>query len=161
MAKLRVHNLAVSLDGFATGEGQALDAPFGHAGGRLMQWFFPTRTFVSTSGHESEAIGGGTRGIDDAFAAAGWDGIGAEIMGRRKFGPQTGPWANESWRGWWGEEPPFHTPVVVLTHHPRPDLVVGETTFHFRELAPADARVRDRARGRARRASRGRRHRGA
>lgn len=139
MSRLRVHNLAVSLDGFATGEGQSLDAPFGHAGGRLMQWFFPTHTFVSTSGHESEAVGEGTRGVDDAFAAASWDGIGAEIMGRRKFGPQQGEWENESWRGWWGEEPPFHTPVVVLTHHPRPDLRVGETTFLFRDLSPTDA----------------------
>lgn len=139
MTLLRAHNIAVSLDGFATGEGQSLEAPFGHAGGRLMQWFFPTRTFVATSGHESESVGSGTRGVDDAFAAASWDGIGAEIMGRRKFGPQQGPWEDESWRGWWGEEPPFHTPVVVLTHHARPDLVVGETTFLFRDLAPADA----------------------
>lgn len=139
MTKLRLHNLALSIDGFATGEGQSLETPFGHAGGRLMQWFFPTRTFVRTSGHESEAIGAGTRGVDDAFAAASWDGIGAEIMGRRKFGPQQGPWEDESWRGWWGEEPPFHTPVVVLTHHARPDIQVGETTFLFRELPPEDA----------------------
>ena len=139
MSRLRVHNLAVCLDGFATGEGQSLDAPFGHAGGRLMQWFFPTHTFVSTSGHESEAVGEGRRGVDDAFAAASWDGIGAEIMGRRTFGPQQGEWEDESWRGWWGEEPPFHTPVVVLTHHPRPDLRVGETTFLFRDLSPTEA----------------------
>lgn len=136
MTKLRVHNLALSIDGFATGEGQSLETPFGHAGARLMEWFFPTHTFVNTSGHESESIGAGTRGVDDAFAAAAWDGIGAEIMGRRKFGPQQGPWEDESWRGWWGEEPPFHTPVVVLTHHARPDIQVGETTFLFRDLAP-------------------------
>jgi dihydrofolate reductase len=134
-----VHNLAVSLDGFATGEGRSFEAPFGHAGGRLMQWFFPTRTFVSTSGHFSEAVGAGTMGVDDAFAAASWSGIGAEIMGRGKFGPQTGPWDDESWRGWWGEEPPFHTPVVVLTHHPRPDIEVGETTFLFRDQSPREA----------------------
>ena len=91
MTKLRVHNLALSIDGFATGEGQSLETPFGHAGARLMEWFFPTHTFVNTSGHESESIGAGTRGVDDAFAAAAWDGIGAEIMGRRKFGPQQGP----------------------------------------------------------------------
>lgn len=140
MTKLRVHNLALSIDGFATGEGQSLETPFGHAGARLMEWFFPTHTFVNTSGHESESIGAGTRGVDDAFAAAAWDGIGAEIMGRRKFGPQQGPWEDESWRGWWGgEEPPFHTPVVVLTHHARPDIQVGETTFLFRDLAPQDA----------------------
>lgn len=139
MARLRVHNLAVSIDGFATGEGQSFEAPFGHAGHRLMQWFFPTRAFVAMSGHESEAVGAGTRGVDDAFAAATNVGIGAEIMGRRKFGPHEGPWEDESWRGWWGEEPPFHSPVVVLTHHERPDLAVGETTFHFRELPPVEA----------------------
>ena len=139
MAKLRVHNLAVSLDGYATGEGQSFETPFGHAGTRLMRWFFPTDTFVAMSGHDDEAVGSGTRGVDDAFAAATNHGIGAEIMGRRKFGPQLGPWQDESWRGWWGEEPPFHSPVVVLTHHSRPDLEVGETTFLFRELEPADA----------------------
>ena len=139
MAKLRVHNLAVSLDGYATGEGQSFETPFGHAGTRLMSWFFPTDTFVAMSGHDDEAVGSGTRGVDDAFAAATNHGIGAEIMGRRKFGPQLGPWQDESWRGWWGEEPPFHSPVVVLTHHSRPDLEVGETTFLFRELEPADA----------------------
>lgn len=134
-----MHSLAVSLDGFATGEGQDIEAPFGHAGDRLMRWFFPTRTFVSLSGHEAEAVGAGTRGIDDVFAAAGFDGIGAEIMGRGKFGPQTGPWQDLSWEGWWGPEPPFRSPVLVLTHHPRPDLVLGETTFLFRDLAPRDA----------------------
>lgn len=139
VTKLRVHNLAVSLDGFATGEGQSLETPFGHAEGRLMRWFFPTNTFVTMSSHEGEAFGEGTHGADDAFAAATNRGIGAEIMGRRKFGPQVGPWEDESWRGWWGEEPPFHTPVIVLTHHHRPDLVVGETTFLFRELLPAKA----------------------
>ena len=139
MAKLRVHNLAVSLDGYATGEGQSFETPFGHAGTRLMSWFLPTDTFVAMSGHDDEAVGSGTRGVDDAFAAATNHGIGAEIMGRRKFGPQLGPWQDESWRGWWGEEPPFHSPVVVLTHHSRPDLEVGETTFLFRELEPADA----------------------
>jgi len=139
VTKLRVHNFAISLDGFATGEGRTLEAPFGHAGQRLMGWFFPTRTFVSMSGHEDEAIGSGTRGIDDAFAAATNDGIGAEIMGRGKFGPQEGPWVDESWEGWWGEEPPFHSPVVVLTHHSRPDLAVGETEFLFRDLSPREA----------------------
>ena len=139
MSKLRVHNLAISLDGFATGEGRTVDAPFGHAGGRLMEWFFPTRTFVAGSGHEAESVGRGTRGVDDAFAAATHEGIGAEIMGRGKFGPQEGPWDDLTWEGWWGDEPPFHTPVVVLTHHVRPDLVLGETTFTFRDLAPREA----------------------
>jgi len=136
---LRLHNFAVSLDGFATGEGQSLETPFGHAGHRLMQWFFPTRSFVSASGHEDEAVGSGTTGVDDAFAAATNVGIGAEIMGRRKFGPQQGPWEDESWRGWWGEEPPFHSPVIVLTHHDRPDLSVGETDFLFRNVPPHEA----------------------
>lgn len=139
MTKLRVHNFAISLDGFGAGEDRTFDAPFGHAGMRLMGWFFPTNTFVSKTGHDEEAIGTGTRGIDDAFAAATDVGIGAEIMGRGKFGPQVGPWEDETWRGWWGEEPPFHSPVVVLTHYPRPDLVVGETTFLFRDASPQDA----------------------
>jgi dihydrofolate reductase len=139
MSQVRVHNLAISLDGFATGEDRTFEAPFGHAQHRLMQWFLPTRTFVSKTGHDDEAVGSGTRGIDDAFAAATDQGIGVEIMGRGKFGPQTGPWEDESWRGWWGEEPPFHSPVVVLTHHTRPDLVVGETTFLFRDASPEDA----------------------
>ena len=140
MTKLRVHNLAVSIDGFATGEGRTFETPFGHAGQRLMSWFFPTHSFVSMTGHDAEAVGGGSRGVDDAFAAASQAGIGAEIMGRGKFGPQQGPWEDESWRGWWGEEPPFHTPVVVLTHHARPDLPVGETTFLFRDALPSEAR---------------------
>jgi dihydrofolate reductase len=141
MTKLRVHNLAVSLDGFAAGEGRTFESPFGHAGGRLMEWFFPTRTFVAMSGHEDEAVGSGSTGLDDSFASATGVGIGAEIMGRGKFGPQVGPWEDESWRGWWGEEPPFHTPVVVLTHYERPDLAVGETTFLFRDASPRDALV--------------------
>jgi len=139
VTRLRVHNFAVSLDGFATGEGRTFDAPFGHAGQRLMEWFFPTQTFVGMSGHDGEAVGSGTHGVDDAFAAATGVGIGAEIMGRGKFGPQEGPWEDESWRGWWGEEPPFHSPVVVLTHHARPDLGVGETTFLFRDASPREA----------------------
>ena len=134
---LRAHNIAVSLDGFATGEGQSFETPFGHAGGRLMEWFFPTRTFQAMTGSD-----GGTTGVDDEFASAAWDGIGAEIMGRRKFGPQTGPWEDDGWEGWWGDEPPFHTPVVVLTHHERADLVKGETTFTFVNATPEVALAR-------------------
>jgi dihydrofolate reductase len=136
MVKLRAHNIAVSLDGFATGEGQSLETPFGHAGQRLMHWFFPTRTFVGMTGRDPAS---GTSGVDDTFAAAGWSGIGAEIMGRNKFAPQNGPWPDPDWQGWWGDEPPFHTPVIVLTHHPRPDLVLGETTFLFRDTSPEEA----------------------
>jgi dihydrofolate reductase len=139
MTRLRVHNLAVSLDGFATGEGQSLEAPFGHAGGRLMSWFFPTRTFGAMTGHDAEAVGSGTTGVDDVFAAATNLGIGAEIMGRNKFAPASGPWPDPEWRGWWGDEPPFRTPVIVLTHQPRPDLGLGETTFLFRDTTPQEA----------------------
>ena len=134
MGLVRVHNLSVSLDGYATGDGQSLEAPFGH-GAALMDWFRGTATFAGMVG----SPGGGT-GVDDAFARR-WDqGIGAEIMGRNKFGPQRGPWTDEEWRGWWGEEPPFHTPVLVLTHHPRPSLeMAGGTTFHFLDADPAEA----------------------
>lgn len=137
MSLARVTHFAVSLDGYATGEGQSLQAPFGHAGHRLMQWFAATRMGVHVHGDESRA----RRGIDDALVSAGWDGsIGAEIMGRRKFGPQTGPWSDEEWRGWWGDNPPFHTPVFVLTHHPRPTLEMeGGTTFHFIDATPEEA----------------------
>ena len=142
MPRLRIHNFAISLDGFATGEGQSLETPFGHAGHRLMNWFFPTHAFAAMSGHESETVGAGTHGIDDTFAAATHPNIGAEIMGRRKFGPQTGPWEDDGWEGWWGDEPPFHTPVVVLTHHERADLVKGETTFTFVNATPEVALAR-------------------
>src|SRR5689334_2211753 len=97
MSRARVHNLSVSLDGFATGEGLTFDAPFGHAGHRLHEWFFPTRTFRRMQGETD-----GDAGVDDAMASAWGDGIGAEIMGRGKFGPQTGAWADEEWQGWWG-----------------------------------------------------------
>jgi len=135
MSRVRVHNLSVSLDGFGTGEGQSLDAPFGHAGDRLQQWFFATRTFHAMHGQR-----GGSTGVDDAFASNWGPGIGAEIMGRNKFGPQRGPWVDEEWKGWWGDNPVFHTPVFVLTHHPRPSLEMeGGTTFHFLDAAPAEA----------------------
>jgi dihydrofolate reductase len=135
MSQVRVHNFGVSLDGFATGEGQSLEAPFGHAEDRLMRWFFGTTTFRTMLGEP-----GGSNGIDGAFASNWGPGIGAEIMGRNKFGPQRGPWTDEEWQGWWGEEPPFHTPVFVLTHHPRPSIEMkGGTTFHFIDGTPAEA----------------------
>jgi dihydrofolate reductase len=145
MSHVRVHNLAVSLDGYATGEGQSLDAPFGHAGGRLMDWFFRTRTFRGM--HEES---GGETGVDDALARTWSPGIGAEIMGRNKFGPQRGPWEDHDWTGWWGPNPPFHTPVFVLTHHPRPSVeMAGGTTFHFIDTTPEEAlrRAREAAGG--------------
>jgi dihydrofolate reductase len=135
MSRVRVHNFSVSLDGYATGEGQSMEAPFGHAGTRLLSWFMGTRTFYQMHGKD-----GGSRGVDDAMAAAWGPGIGAEIMGRNKFGPQRGPWADHSWNGWWGDEPPFHTPVFVLTHHPRPPVeMAGGTTFYFIDATPEEA----------------------
>jgi dihydrofolate reductase len=136
MPLVRVHNFAVSLDGFATGDGQSLEQPFGHAGTRLLDSFMATRTFVAMHGGQP----GGTTGVDDAFASNWAPGIGAEIMGRNKFGPQRGPWTDHEWEGWWGDEPVFHTPVFVLTHHPRPPLEMrGGTTFHFIDAPPTEA----------------------
>ncbi|MBO1754872.1 dihydrofolate reductase family protein [Allobranchiibius sp. CTAmp26] len=135
MSKVRVHNFSVSLDGFATGEGQTLETPFGHASMRLMQWALGTRTFQAMFGEDD-----GSSGVDEAMASRWQTGIGAEIMGRNKFGPQRGPWQDEEWTGWWGDNPPFHTPVFVLTHHLRPDLTMqGGTTFHFLDASPAEA----------------------
>ena len=132
MSRVRAHCFSVSLDGFATGVGQALDSPFGHAGGRLLDWFVATRSF-----HRIHGESGGSTGTDDAFAA-GWEpGIGADIMGRNMFGPQRGPWADLEWKGWWGEDPPYHNPVFVLTHYPRPSIEMeGGTTFHFIDASP-------------------------
>jgi dihydrofolate reductase len=135
MSRVRVHNFSVSLDGFGTGEGQSLDAPFGHARSRLHEWFFTTRSF-----HEIQGEPEGSTGIDDAFASNWAPGIGAEIMGRNKFRPQRGPWVGQEWEGWWGEDPPFHTPVFVLTHHARPSIEMkGGTTFYFIDASPAEA----------------------
>jgi dihydrofolate reductase len=135
MSLVRVHNFSLSLDGFGTGEGQSLDAPFGHAGVRLHEWFFETRSFRAMHGEP-----GGSTGVDDALAGTWGPGIGAEIMGRGKFGPQRGPWADEEWKGWWGDVPPFHTPVFVLTHHLRPPIEMeGGTTFHFIDAGPREA----------------------
>jgi dihydrofolate reductase len=133
--RVRVHNFSVSLDGFATGEGQSFDLPFGHARFRLHEWAFATRSF-----HAMHGKAGGSAGVDEAYAAQWAPGIGAEIMGRGKFGPQQGPWEDEDWRGPWGDEPPFHTPVFVLTHHPRASVEMkGGTTFHFLDASPMRA----------------------
>ncbi|MEV8326843.1 dihydrofolate reductase family protein [Kitasatospora sp. NPDC056731] len=138
MSLVRVHNFSISLDGYGTGEGQSLDSPFGHAGDRLHGWFFQTRTFRRMHGREGDT--GGDTGVDDAMARTWSDGIGAEIMGRNKFGPQRGPWQDHEWQGWWGPEPVFRTPVFVLTHHPRPTLeMAGGTTFHFLDATPEEA----------------------
>jgi len=135
MPQVRVHNFAVSLDGFSTGEGQSLEQPFGHAGTRLLDRFLGTRTYQQMHGEP-----GGSNGADEAFASNWGLGIGAEIMGRNKFGPQRGPWVDEDWKGWWGDDPVFHTPVFVLSHHSRPTIQMkGGTTFHFIEATPAEA----------------------
>jgi dihydrofolate reductase len=134
MTKTRVHNFSISLDGFATGEDLTLDAPFGHAGHRLHEWMFATRFGTSMMGRS-----GGTAGVDNAVAQQFEPGIGAEIMGAGKFGPPG--WQDDpDWRGWWGPNPPFHTPTFVLTHRPRtPIEMEGGTTFHFLDTAPAEA----------------------
>jgi len=137
MSLVRVHNFSISLDGFGAGEGQSLEAGFGHAGQRLMRWAFGTRTFRRMG---MPGDGPGSMGVDDTFAGQWGPGIGAEIMGRNKFGPQRGPWEDEDWKGWWGDDPMFHTPVVVLTHHPRPRLQMeGGTSFTFVDADPAAA----------------------
>ena len=144
MSQVRVHNLSISLDGFATGEGQSLAAPFGHAGERLHGWYVETRFF-----HEMGNQTGGSGGADNAFAARHNPGIGAEIMGAGKFGPPG--WQDDpDWKGWWGPNPPFHTPVFVLTHRPRPSIEMeGGTTFHFLDASPSEAleRAREAANG--------------
>jgi dihydrofolate reductase len=138
MTRVRVHNFSVSLDGFGTGEGLTLDAPFGHAGERLHEWFFPTATFRAQSGHGDPADADPSSAPDDAFASQWGDGIGVEIMGAGKYGPPG--WQDDpDWQGWWGPEPPFHTPVIVLTHRPREPLTLGETTFHFLSAPPIEA----------------------
>jgi dihydrofolate reductase len=127
MPKLRVHNFALSLDGYAAGPDQSLDHPIGVGGRALHEWVFATQSFRQAFGGEK-----GDEGVDDVFAAQGDAGIGATIMGRNMFGPVRGPWDDEQWKGWWGENPPFHHPVFVLTHYPRPSITMqGGTTFHF------------------------------
>jgi dihydrofolate reductase len=132
---LRVQCFNVSQDGFAAGEGQSLEHPFGHASpADLFAWAGATASWVNRTDP------GGSRGLDDYFTRDMTRNIGAEIMGRNKFGPQRGPWADEEWKGWWDDDPPFHTPVFVLTHHPRPTLEMkGGTTFHFIDASPAEA----------------------
>jgi dihydrofolate reductase len=127
MSRLRVQCFAISIDGYGAGPNQDLQHPLGVGGPELMEWFFPTRTWRAMQGQD-----GGETGVDDAMAQAGFAGIGAWILGRNMFGPVRGPWPDEQWKGWWGDEPPYHTPVFVLTQHPRPPLrMAGGTEFHF------------------------------
>ena len=127
MPKLRVHNFSISLDGYGAGPIQDQTNPLGVGGEELHDWFVATRTFQKITCKE-----GGTTGTDDDFAARGFKNIGACILGRNMFGPVRGPWPDDSWKGWWGSNPPYHTPVFVLTHHPRASIPMeGGTTFHF------------------------------
>ncbi len=126
MSKLRVYSFAISIDGYGAGPNQSLENPLGVNGPELFGWFFPTRTWQRMHGGE-----GGETGVDDDIAAKGFE-FGAWILGRNMFGPIRGPWPDESWKGWWGDEPPYHVPTFVLTHHPRPPLPMkGGTVFHF------------------------------
>lgn len=140
MSLVRVQHVSISLDGFGTGEGQSIEEPFGHAGHRLHEWMFETRW-----GRRMLGQTGGTSGVDDTFLRLFDQGIGAEIMGANKFGPPG--WQDDAgWKGWWGPNPPFHTPVFVLTHRPRPSIEMeGGTTFHFIDAPPAEALAAARA----------------
>jgi dihydrofolate reductase len=129
---LKVQNFGVTADGVAAGEDQSLERPFGHLDpGALFAWAGATASWPNRTDP------GGSRGIDDYFTRDFANNIGAEIMGRNKFGPVRGPWQDHTWQGWWGERPPFHTPVFVLTHHPRPSFTLDDTTFHFVDGDPA------------------------
>lgn len=126
MSRVRIDSFTVSLDGYGAGPDQSLSAPMGAGGGRLHGWALATRSFRAMFGQE-----GGSNGIDEGFAAAGLSGLGAWVLGRNMFAPSRGPWEDDGWRGWWGEEPPYACPVFVRSRHRRPDLKVGRTTFTF------------------------------
>jgi dihydrofolate reductase len=127
VSRLRVHSFSISIDGFGAGPNQDLQNPLGVGGPELFDWFFHTRTWQRMHGS-----GEGETGVDDNIAAQGFAGIGAWILGRNMFGPIRGPWPDDSWKGWWGDEPPYHAPVFVLTHHPRAPLrMKGDTVFSF------------------------------
>jgi dihydrofolate reductase len=127
MPKLRVNSFSISVDGYGAGPRQDIDNPLGVGGPALHSWFFETPTFRNITG-----AGGGAAGIDEDFAARGFENVGAWILGRNMFGPIRGPWPDESWKGWWGDNPPYHAPVFVLTNYPRaPIAMKGDTIFHF------------------------------
>jgi dihydrofolate reductase len=143
MPMVCVRSFGVSLDGFSAGPDQDLNHPLGVNGGELMEWFVPTRVWRTIQGQD-----GGETGVDNDVAAAGFAGVGAWILGRNMFGPIRGAWPDDTWKGWWGDEPPYHTPVFVLTHHARPPLAMaGGTEFHFVRdgIHAALARARDAA----------------
>ena len=141
MSRLVVRSFAISLDGYGAGPDQDLAHPLGLRGSELMEWFFQTRVWGRIHGNE-----GGEAGVDNAVAERGFEGIGAWIIGRNMFGPVRGPWPDDSWKGWWGDEPPYHTPVFVLTHHRRRPLVMkGGTEFRFVTAGPQAALEQARA----------------
>jgi dihydrofolate reductase len=128
MSKLRVAAFSISIDGYGAGPKQRLEHPLGENGMDLHEWFFRTATFCRMHGRE----GGSEQGVDEGFAASARANVGAWILGRNMFGPVRGPWPDEAWQGWWGDSPPYHVPVFVLTHHARPALrMKGGTTFYF------------------------------
>jgi dihydrofolate reductase len=127
MSKVRVHCFGVSLDGYSAGPNQSVQAPLGERGIEIMQWMFPTQHF-----HRMQKKDGGETGIDNTMVEKGFDNVGAWILGRNMFGPVRGPWPDDTWKGWWGDEPPYHVPVFVLTHYPRAPLPMkGGTEFRF------------------------------
>ena len=127
MGKVHVSAFSITLDGFSAGPDQSLENPLGVNGPDMMGWFFPTKTFIEQHGGE-----GGETGVDNDFAMKSMTGNGAWILGRNMFGPVRGPWPDDEWKGWWGDEPPYHVPTFVLTHHARdPIEMKGGTTFHF------------------------------
>ena len=145
MSKLRVNCFAVSIDGYGAGPDQGLQDPLGVGGMALHEWARATRTFKRMFGQE-----GGTTGVDEDYMARGFAGVGAWILGRNMFGPVRGPWTDDTWKGWWGANPPYHVPVFVLTHHARESIVMeGGTTFHFVTdgIHAALARAKEAARG--------------
>jgi dihydrofolate reductase len=145
LAKVRIASIGISVDGFVAGPDQALDHPLGVGGEALHAWAFDTRSFNRMLGRD-----GGRSGVDDEIWAQGFANVGAWILGRNMFGPDRGPWGPDPWRGWWGEDPPYHRPVVVLAHHPREPLVMqGGTDFHFetRGIEAALAKAREAAEG--------------
>jgi dihydrofolate reductase len=147
MSRLRVAAFSVSVDGFGAGPDQSLENPMGVGGMPLHRWVLGTRTFAKMHGGGE----GGSTGVDDDYAAASFDNLGAWILGRHMFGPVRGPWPDDAWKGWWGPNPPYHVPVFVLTHHPRASIEMeGGTTFHFVTdgIEAALARAREAAKGR-------------
>jgi len=139
---VRVESLAVSLDGFAAGPDQSLENPLGVGGPSLHDWFYPTRTFRRNVGD----VEGGETGVDDSMAVPGMQNVGCWILGRNMFAPSRGEWTDDGWRGWWGDEPPYHCPTIILTHHARPSIeMAGGTVFHFETGGIEDALKKARA----------------